>query len=153
MSSGYIPGDFWRLCDVCGFKVRSSQTYKRWDNQMVCRADFEERHPQDFVRGRKDHQNVPDPRPESVDRFLGPLSTVTTAASITGATSLTVDLTTRFESGDDIGVTLANSEVARMVIDMVPTSTSLTLTTPLPGAVASGALIVNYDAVAEPDIG
>jgi hypothetical protein len=68
----YIPGDFWRICDVCGFKYRASQTAKRWDGQIVCREDFETRHPQDFVRGRRDRQSVPDPRPEVADVFIGP---------------------------------------------------------------------------------
>lgn len=75
--SGYIPGDFWRCCDVCGFNYRASQTFKRWDGLWVCREDFETRHPQDFVRGRKDVQNVPSPRPET-DVFIGPTEALTT---------------------------------------------------------------------------
>lgn len=68
----YVSGDHWKICDVCGFKYRASQTSKRWDGLMVCREDFEERHPQDFVRGRVDRQNVPNPRPEPADVFLDP---------------------------------------------------------------------------------
>lgn len=74
--SGYIPGDFWRICDRCGFKTRASQTFRTWDGLYVCAEDFETRHPQDFVRGRKDVQNVPDPRPESVDVFISPLDPI-----------------------------------------------------------------------------
>jgi hypothetical protein len=74
----YIPGDFWRICDVCGFKCRASETSKRWDGLMVCREDFEPRHPQDFVRGRRDRQNVPDPRPEAADTFIGPTEAIFT---------------------------------------------------------------------------
>lgn len=66
----YIPGDFYRICDVCGFKVRASETSKRWDGLMVCKADWEPRHSQDFVRGRRDKQTVPNPRPEAPDVFL-----------------------------------------------------------------------------------
>ena len=72
----YIPGNFWRVCDVCGFYTRASDSSKRWDGLMVCRADFEERHPQDFVRGRVDRQNVPDPRPEPDDVFIDPTARV-----------------------------------------------------------------------------
>ena len=75
----YRSGDFWRICDRSGRKVRASQTAKQWDGLIVSLAEFEERHPQDFVRGRKDHQSVPDPRPEGVDSFLGPLTTTTTS--------------------------------------------------------------------------
>jgi len=149
----YIPGDHWRICDRSGRKVRASQTVKQWDGLIVAIDEYEDRHPQDFVRGRKDRQNVPDARPESVDSFLGPLQTVTTAAAVAGAAALTVETTARFEGNDDIGVTLSNGDVARMRIDTVASSVSLTLTTGLPGAVSSGALVIDYDAVAEADIG
>jgi hypothetical protein len=72
MSSDYIPGDFYRICDVCGFKVRASATRKRWDGLMVCLPDWETRHPQDGVRGRRDRQRVPEARPEPTDRFIDP---------------------------------------------------------------------------------
>lgn len=68
----YIPGDFYRICEVCGFRMRASQTSRRWDGLFVCSEDFEPRHPQDFVRGKKDHQNVPNPRPEPDDVFIDP---------------------------------------------------------------------------------
>lgn len=76
--SGYIPGDFWRMCSTCGFQFRASQTFRTWDNRYVCAEDFETRHPQDFVRGRKDIQNVPNPRPEPPDVFVGPTAPLLT---------------------------------------------------------------------------
>jgi len=145
----YIPGDPWKVCDVCGFEYRASQTRRRWDNLIVCDADYETRHPQDFVRGRKDRQNVPDPRPEPPDVFLGPLMTTTTAAANPGATSLTVESTARFEAGDDIGIITSDGEILRRVVDTVASSVSLTLTVALSAGVSSGALVINYDAVAE----
>lgn len=69
-SYGYVAGDHWVICDECGFKVRSSQTRLRWDNRLVCLKDWEPRHPQEFVRGRKDKQRVNNPRPEPADVFL-----------------------------------------------------------------------------------
>lgn len=74
--SEYIPGDFKRICDSCGGLFRASQTLRRWDGMIVCREDFETRHPQDYVRGRRDRQNVPDPRPEPDDVFIDPTLTV-----------------------------------------------------------------------------
>jgi len=53
---GYIPGDHWVECDVCGFEYRQSVMRERWDNLVVCPADYEVRHPQDFVRGVEDNQ-------------------------------------------------------------------------------------------------
>ncbi len=66
----YRSGDHYVICDVCGFKLHASATQKRWDGLRVCRADYESRHPQDYVRGRRDRQRVPDPRPEQPDVFL-----------------------------------------------------------------------------------
>ncbi len=70
--SAYVPGDFYRICDECGFKVRASQTRKRWDGMVVCLKDWEPRHPQDSVRARVDRQSVPNPRPEAPDVFVEP---------------------------------------------------------------------------------
>lgn len=66
----YRPGDHWIICDVCGFKARASDSRKRWDGLRVCKPDWEPRHPQDFVRGQRDRQTVPDARPEPTDTFL-----------------------------------------------------------------------------------
>jgi hypothetical protein len=51
---------------------------RTWDGLFVCRADWETRHPQDFVRGRKDIQNVPNPRPEPAEDFIGPTAAILT---------------------------------------------------------------------------
>lgn len=74
----YIPGDFYRICDRCGFKHRASETSRTWDNLYVCEPDFETRHPQDFVRGRKDSQIAPNPRPDNDGPFIGPTEALTT---------------------------------------------------------------------------
>lgn len=68
----YIAGDHYRICDVCGFKMRASETRKRWDGVIVCEADWEPRHPQDYVKARPDRQRVAQPRPEPPDVFLNP---------------------------------------------------------------------------------
>lgn len=68
----YRPGDHYVICDECGFKYRASETRKRWDGMRVCQKDYEGRHPQDGVRGRRDRQAVKGARPESPDVFLEP---------------------------------------------------------------------------------
>lgn len=50
----YRPGENRSCCPVCGKEYRASEYRKRWDGLWVCWKDYEERHPQDFVRGRKD---------------------------------------------------------------------------------------------------
>jgi hypothetical protein len=149
----YIPGDYWRICDRSGRKVRASQTVRQWDGLIVALDEYEERHPQDFVRGRRDFQSVPDPRPEMVDSFIGPLITTTAAVASAGATTLSVVSSVRFGGGDHIHVTLESGDVHPAIVQSVLSPTSLLLTAPIPYSVASGANVVNYSAVAEPDIG
>lgn len=66
----YRPGDPYVICDECGFKIRMSESRKRWDGMRVCGKDWEPRHPQDGVKGKQDRQAVADARPEAPDRFL-----------------------------------------------------------------------------------
>jgi hypothetical protein len=66
----YISGKWNVICDVCGKKVKASEVRERWDGFIVCKADFEMRHPQDFVRARQDKISVPFTRPRPVDEFV-----------------------------------------------------------------------------------
>jgi hypothetical protein len=149
----YVAGDFWRVCDRCGFDVRASQSFRTWDNLYVCEADFETRHPQDFVRGRLDRQNVPDPRPVPVDTFIGPLLTKISSAAVAGATTFSVDSSVRFLAADHIGVMMDNGSVEQHVILSIPSATSIEITTPLAGSAAVGNVVIDYSAVSAPDIG
>lgn len=67
----YRPGGNYALCDKCGWKFRAYDLTKDWDGQLVCRADYDGRHPQDTVRGRKDNQIPEVSNPEGTDVFLG----------------------------------------------------------------------------------
>ena len=51
---GYIPGSYWNCCDVCGFDYRIEDMKLTWEGLLVCHADWEPRHPQDFVRAVRD---------------------------------------------------------------------------------------------------
>jgi len=63
----YKKGDWNAICDACGQRYPASALRKRWDGLMVCKKDYEVRHPQEFVRARADNQTVPWTRPESTD--------------------------------------------------------------------------------------
>src|SRR5689334_3957718 len=71
----YRPGDFYRICDQSGYKVRNSKCKKQWDNLIVRKQSWEARHPQDFVRGVADYMAVPEarPRPATVYVHIGVL--------------------------------------------------------------------------------
>jgi hypothetical protein len=66
----YVRGDWKAICDVCGRLYKGSQLRARWDGMMVCKDDWEPRHPQDFVRGVADVQAPPWTRPEPADKFI-----------------------------------------------------------------------------------
>lgn len=80
---GYIAGNEWVECEVCGLEYRKSQMRKRWDGYIVCPKDFELRHPQDFVRARPDNNTAKGLiNPPSADRFLS--LTCSTRSAVAG---------------------------------------------------------------------
>lgn len=58
------------VCDRCGFEFLHRELRKEWTGLMVCRQCHDPRHPQDFVRGVKDKQSIPNPRPEPAEVFV-----------------------------------------------------------------------------------
>ena len=65
----YLSGDHNVICDVCSRKIKMSEAKLRWDGFLVCKDDFEMRHPQDFIRSRQDKISVEISRPRPVDVF------------------------------------------------------------------------------------
>lgn len=63
----YAHGQWNAICDRCGFKFKSSQLRKEWTGYRVCSGCFEPRHPQDYLKGRKDKQSPPWTRPDQGD--------------------------------------------------------------------------------------
>lgn len=62
-----ITHEHYIRCDNTGLRVLSGDSRKQWDNQIVWKGQFDERHPQEFVRGVVDNFAVMDARPESPD--------------------------------------------------------------------------------------
>lgn len=54
MRNSHRVGDYLAVCDECGFAYYASEMRKRWDGAFVDNGCFEIRHPQDFVRAKKD---------------------------------------------------------------------------------------------------
>ena len=57
----YRKGEHLFDCQVCGQTFYSSDKRIRWDGAIVCKEDWEPRHPQDFVRSKPDDQTVDHP--------------------------------------------------------------------------------------------
>jgi len=65
------------ICDRCGRKYKFEDTTLEWTGLRVCkRRCYEPRHPQEFLKGRKDDQHVPDARPDTGNQGCGPSNVV-----------------------------------------------------------------------------
>ena len=54
----YERGSHNIIDDIHGEKIKSSDMRMRWDGIIMHRDDWEERHPQDFIRGIKERIGV-----------------------------------------------------------------------------------------------
>jgi hypothetical protein len=66
----YKKGEWNAICQRCGRKYKASQLTQEWDLLYVCKDCYEDRHPQDMVRGVVDQQATPWSSPELQDSFL-----------------------------------------------------------------------------------
>lgn len=68
MSTYHTKDQYNAICDRCGEKRKSNELRKEWTGFIVCiDGCWEARHPQDFLRAKKDDQSVPWTRPEGDD--------------------------------------------------------------------------------------
>ena len=51
---GFKPNQHWNVCQLCGLDYRVEDMRTTWDNKLVCKYDYEPRHPQDIIRGVED---------------------------------------------------------------------------------------------------
>lgn len=73
MPHNYFKSGEWNVyCMVCNRKIKAGNALKRWDGLLVCPADYENRHPQDFLRARQERISVPFTSDTSFDQFDGP---------------------------------------------------------------------------------
>ena len=66
-------GDWNIQCDECDFKFKNVDVRKDWRGLYLCKSCYQERHPQDFVKGVPDKQSIPWSRPDE-DSSCGPSS-------------------------------------------------------------------------------
>lgn len=69
MEEDLSRGGPYAIDDRTGFKVRHGDTVREWTGRRVLPENADVRHPQDYVRGRIDAQNVPFVRPVN-SRFV-----------------------------------------------------------------------------------
>lgn len=86
LTNYYKAGVINAICDRCGVKFKSDELRKTWDGFMVCKDDFEYRHPQELIRGPRPQVSQPWTRPEGADRFV----TVSYISESTGLQETTI---------------------------------------------------------------
>lgn len=72
----YESGTWNVACPRCGFQYKARQLRMEWTGQRVCSGEgtndcYEDRHPQEAVRGRADKQAPPWTAPEPEPQFIG----------------------------------------------------------------------------------
>lgn len=131
----YVKGDYWMICDTCGFKYRRSEMRETWDHLWVCGKDWEPRHPQLDIKAIPDDQRVPVSRPDK-SSVLGS-TTVGTTAAADASTLILTDASTLIK-GDSIGVTLDDGTVQWTSLTATPPANTVSLSTSLWGAATAG---------------
>jgi len=63
-------GDWNAQCFECGRKFKASEMKRHWKGYYVCTDHWEERQPQDFVRGTSDNQTPAWTQPEPPPIFV-----------------------------------------------------------------------------------
>lgn len=66
----FKKGSYNAICDVCGHKFKFTELTKRWDGLVVCKDDFENDHPQKYIRVRESGLAVPEIRNRPADIFV-----------------------------------------------------------------------------------
>ena len=136
----YIRGDWNLIDDKTGFKIKASQSRLQWNNVRCADRYFEERHPQDFVRGVPDKQNVPFARPEAANPWLATVTTInnpTDTGFNAGTTTITVADTTGFQTLDFVNILLDGGGILQTQVTVID-SVTLLLASPLPGRTLNG---------------
>src|SRR3990167_3255709 len=147
----YHPGNHYKISDRSGFKLRASETVKEWNGLIVGRNEYEERHPQDFVRAIFDHQAVVDPRPDPAPRTVGPVTTALASEGDPSDTIITVSATEGMVNGDTLRVITESGYVQKTISSMgVGTATGgfhITLTGALNAEAAVGNAVIDISRV------
>jgi hypothetical protein len=116
-------GDHLVICDRSGQTFWRSECVKEWNGQLVYRGYAEARHPQDFLRARRENFRVPDARPQrrvEDESFSGPRVTEMVVAAPAGSIAIAVESITGFSSGDRIRVFLDDGDMYQTQIVNTP---------------------------------
>lgn len=92
-------GDWNALCDVCGFKFKSCDLKKRWDGYMVCKEDWEPKHPSLMYKAPKSEAGIPWSRSDDSGQQANGANTAVTKDGVTASTFPNAENTTATKQG------------------------------------------------------
>lgn len=104
MKNHLVSGSWNALCDSCGRKFKAQDLQRRWDGLMVCKEDYEVRHPADFLRVQKEKISVdfsrPYPMNDTFIRYTCSIKETNGKADIGAADCARVDFDIPYDSWD-----------------------------------------------------
>ena len=131
--------------------MHASRTRKEWNGLIVLDRFWEPRHPQDFVKGVKDDQTVPEARPW--DATYTQSETTLDADELPDQTVLSVASTADMTVGDSIVIHLDNDETHLSTIASFSDGDTVTINDPIPSKASSGnRVIISSNAVSVEDL-
>lgn len=142
----YKLGSFYRSDDRSGFVTRAENTKQEWQMLIVDRALWEIRQPQDFVKGVRDDQSVPDARSRLPTPWQGPVSTQLSQPAAPGATFLYLEELYGFSQGGKIGVMTDQGQYFNTTISGAPTTDGVPISPPLAGYASANNIVTAYEA-------
>lgn len=116
-------GDYLVIDDRTGFRRWRSECVKDWQGLIVHRSVYEPRHPQDFLRARRDDFRIPDARPQrriEDENFQGPRITEFAVDAPAGSLGVAVNSIRGFNDGDYIRLYLDNGDLFQTQIVHAP---------------------------------
>ena len=70
----FKDGDYLMQSDLTGRIMYASESRKLWNGQFCHRDEYEERNPQDFIKGMPEREPYKDARPRSVQYIDTPIT-------------------------------------------------------------------------------
>ena len=141
----YRPGSFYRNDDRTGFPQRAERTREQWDGLIVDERVWESRQPQDFVRGVRDEQAAPNPRPLPPATFVGPEFYTLQATAGPQANSINVGGPVTGVVGTSIGIMLDSG--VNFTTTISSNGSTIGLAASLPTQASSGNVVTVYGVV------
>ena len=132
---GYIPGDWWMICERTGGKFRRSEMRQEWTGAWVHQSVWEPRHPQDSVRAVPDDTSV---SPVRMDVKSAVGQTTLNGTHTKFATTITLTSVSGLAKNDPIGIELDSGVVHWSFLTADPIGSDVTINDGIWSVAASG---------------